>query len=43
MMDDRPEKHYITLKSIQFDVVESFYNHEDKICPGSSCELATIA
>ena len=41
-VDGRPEKHVI-LEGIQLDVVESFLYLGDKICPGGSCELATIA
>ena len=41
-VDGRLEKH-VFLESIQLDVVESFRNLGDEICPRCGCELATIA
>ena len=40
-VDRRPEKH-LTLEGIQLDVIESFRNLGDEVCPEGGCELATI-
>ena len=39
---ERSEK-FVMLEGLKRDVVESFCYLGDKLCPGSDCELATIA